>query len=93
MDTVSTVVPPARAFSELKRLITGKHLGVGQAAFESEALDSVTGERIAAAMGVRAGGKAVKTDMGEFRDVKSAVDVWAVNVSERFESLKERSKQ
>ncbi len=44
-------------------------------------------------MGVRAGGKAVKTDMGEFRDVKSAVDVWAVNVSERFESLKERSKQ
>jgi len=91
VDTVSTVVPPARAFSELKRLVTGKHAGVGQAAFEAEALDSVTGERIAAAMGVRAGGKAVKTNLDEFRDVKAAVDVWAVNVSERFESLKQQN--
>jgi len=91
VDTVSTVVPPARAFSELKRLVTGKHAGVGQAAFEAEALDSVTGERIAAAMGVRAGGKAVKTSGDEFRDVKAAVDVWAINVSERFESLKAQS--
>jgi len=90
-DTVSTVVPPARAFSELKRIVTGKHLGVGQAAFEAEALDSVTGDRIAAAMGVRAGGKALKTDFGEYRDMKAAVDVWAVSVSERFESLKKQN--
>ncbi len=91
VDTVSTVVPPARAFSELKRIVTGKHLGVGQAAFEAEALDSVTGDRIAAAMGVRAGGKALKTDFGEHRDMKAAVDVWAVTVSERFESLKKQN--
>lgn len=89
VDTVTTVVPPARAFSELKRIVTGKHLGVGQVAFESEALDSVTGERIAAAMGVRAGGKALKTDFGEYRDVEAAVDAWAENVSNRFESLKQ----
>lgn len=93
VDTVSTVVPPARAFSELKKLITGKHLGVGDAAFEAEALDSITGERIAAAMGARAGGKAVKTNADEFRDVKAAVDAWAVTVSERFESLKQESAQ
>ncbi len=91
VDTVTTVVPPARAFSELKRIVTGKHLGVGQVAFESEALDSVTGERIAAAMGVRAGGKALKTDFGEYRDVEAAVDTWAENVSNRFESLKQKS--
>lgn len=91
VDTVTTVVPPARAFSELKRIVTGKHLGVGQVAFESEALDSVTGERIAAAMGVRAGGKALKTDFGEYRDVEAAVDAWAENVSNRFESLKQKS--
>ena len=89
VDTVTTVVPPARAFSELKRIVTGKHLGVGQVAFESEALDSVTGERLAAAMGVRAGGKALKTDFGEYRDVEAAVDAWAENVSNRFESLKQ----
>ncbi len=91
LDTVTTVAPPARAFSELKRLVTGKHTAVGQAAFEAEALDSVTGERIAAAMGVRSGGKAVKTDLDEYRDVKAAVDAWAVNVSERFERLKQNN--
>lgn len=91
MDTVTTVAPPARAFSELKKLVTGKHAAVGQAAFEGEALDSVTGERIAAAMGVRSGGKAVKTNFDEYRDVKAAVDAWAANMSERFERLKQRS--
>ncbi|MEK6224223.1 MAG: DUF3313 domain-containing protein [Thermodesulfobacteriales bacterium] len=60
-------------------------------AFEAEALDSVTGERITPAMGVRAGGKAVKTNFDEFRDVKAAVDDWAENVRNRFESLKQKS--
>jgi len=91
LDTVTTVYPPARAFSELKRFVTGKHTAVGQAAFEAEALDAVTGERLAAAMGVRAGGKTLKTDLGKYRDVEAAVDTWAVNVSERFENLKQRS--
>jgi hypothetical protein len=91
LDTVTTVYPPARAFSELKRFVTGKHTAVGQAAFEAEALDAVTGERLAAAMGVRAGGKTLKTDLGKYRDVEAAVDTWAVNVSERFENLKQKS--
>lgn len=88
IDTVTTYAPPARAFSELKKLVTGKHTGVGQAAFEAEALDSVSGERIAAAMGVRAGGKTVKTDLDRYRDVEAAIDAWAINVAERFENLK-----
>ncbi len=91
LDTVTTVYPPARAFSELKRFVTGKHTAVGQAAFEAEALDAETGERLAAAMSVRAGGKTLKTDLGKYRDVEAAVDTWAVNVSERFENLKQKS--
>ena len=91
LDTVTTVYPPARAFSELKRFVTGKHTAVGQAAFEAEALDAETGERLAAAMGVRAGGKTLKTDFGKYRDVEAAVDTWAVTVSERFENLKQKS--
>jgi hypothetical protein len=91
LDTVTTVYPPARAFSELKRFVTGKHTAVGQAAFEAEALDAETGERLAAAMSVRAGGKALKTDFDQYRDVKAAIDVWAVTVSERFENLKQKS--
>ncbi|MCK5392645.1 MAG: DUF3313 domain-containing protein [Deltaproteobacteria bacterium] len=91
LDTVTTVYPPARAFSELKRFVTGKHTAVGQAAFEAEALDAETGERLAAAMGVRAGGKTLKTDFSKYRDVEAAVDTWAVTVSERFERLKQKS--
>ena len=63
--------------SSLQKVVTCKHLGVGQAAYEAEALDYVTRDRIAAAMRVRAGGKTIKD---EFRDVKAAVDVWAEKV-------------
>jgi hypothetical protein len=42
-------------------------------------------------MGVRAGGKTLKTDFSKYRDVEAAVDTWAVTVSERFERLKQKS--
>ena len=46
--------------SGLQKVVTGKHLVVGQAAFEAEALDTVTGERIVTAMSVRAGGNTIR---------------------------------
>lgn len=91
LDTVTTVAPPARAFSELKKLATGSHAAVGRAAFEGEVLDAETGVRIAAAMGIRGGGKTLKTDMGEYRDVEAAIDLWAKNMRERFEKLRQQS--
>ena len=91
LDTVTTVAPPARAFSELKKLVTGGHAAVGSAAFEGEVLDAETGVRLAAAMGIRGGGKTLKTDMGEYRDVEAAIDLWAQNMRERFERLRQQS--
>ncbi len=93
LDTVSTVVPQMRAFSELKKLVTGRHLAVGRAAFEGEALDAETGERLAAAIGVRSGGKTLKkkTYFGKYRDIEAAIDVWAANIRGRFERLRQQS--
>lgn len=91
VDTVTTVAPPARAFSELKNLVTGKHAGVGQAAYEGEVLDGETGERIAAAVSVRSGGKALKTNFDNQRDVRAAIDTWAVNSRERLEIVRLKS--
>ncbi len=83
--------PPARAFSQLKSLATGTQAFVGKAAFQGEVVDSQTGERLIAAIGARAGGKTLKTEMSSWRDVKAAVDFWAEDVRVRLERLRASS--
>ena len=88
MNTASTVVPVARAFSELKRFVTGTHSFVGRAAFEAEILDSITGETLAAKVGTRGGGKRLRSAQDKYRDVKAAIDFWAKNFSEKLNQLR-----
>ena len=90
-DTITTYAPPARAFTELKRLATGKHAFVGEVAHEAEVLDSTTSERIAATLGVRAGGKTFKNSTDTLRDAKAAVDIWVQNANEGLLELKQES--
>ena len=88
LNTASTVVPVARAFSELKRFVTGTHSFVGRAAFEAEILDSITGETLAAKVGTRGGGKRLRSAQDKYRDVKAAIDFWAKNFSEKLNQLR-----
>jgi len=88
LNTASTVVPAARAFSELKRFATGTHSFVGKAAFEAEALDSVTGVTLAAKVGTKGGGKKLKSSKDKYRDVKAAIDFWAKNFREKLNQLR-----
>ena len=88
LNTVSTVAPPARAFSELKRFVTGTHSFVGKAAFEAEALDSITGVTLAAKVGSRGGGKRLRSAQDKYRDVKAAIDFWAKNFREKLNQLR-----
>ena len=92
-DTVTTYAPPARAFSELKKLATGKHAFVGQIAHEAEILDSATGERLVATLGVRSGGKTFKNATDKERDIKAAVDVWVDRAYNGMVELKEGKMQ
>ena len=75
MGAVSTVVPVGLAVSIMKKGVTGKHTGVGEASIEVEILDSVTNERIGAAIDTRPGGKI--EGFSKWGAVEGAFKFWA----------------
>jgi hypothetical protein len=92
MDTLSTVMPIGLALSEVKSLATGSHAAVGVAGVECEGLDSVSKERLFAAVDKRVGqkvtGKLDKFD--KWRTPNDAFDYWADRLQQRLKE--ERSK-
>ena len=56
-NTVSTLLPPTLIYSIGQYLITGRHIFVGETSMELELVDSVSGERLSAAVDRRAGRK------------------------------------
>lgn len=57
MNTVTTILPIGLAISTIKKGSSGKHTNVGEASMEAEILDSLTNERLAAAIDTKSGGK------------------------------------
>jgi hypothetical protein len=88
LDLVSTVAPPARALDTVNRMATGTHSFVGRAGAEAEILDSVTGERLAAAVDRRAGDKVLRGATGTWGDVEDAYDLWATRLRDRLAELR-----
>ena len=74
-NTLSSIVPIGIAVSAATKATSGDNLGTGEAGTEFEMLDSVTGERLMAAMDKRQGGKGVFR--GKWEDTKEAFDYWA----------------
>jgi hypothetical protein len=74
-DVISTVLPIGLGLSIIKKGVTGKWIGVGGAGMEVEFLDSMTNERIAAAIDERAGSKV--SGLTKFGAVKDAFEFWA----------------
>jgi hypothetical protein len=62
LNMLTAVMPVGRAVSTIKKATTGAHTGVGQASMEAELLDSMTNERIGAAVDTKA---AEKSKLGE----------------------------
>jgi hypothetical protein len=65
---------------------TDENVGTGEAATEMEVLDSVTGERLAAAVDRRQGGK--MAFRGKWTDAKDAFDFWAKRFRERLDEMR-----
>ena len=84
LDTVSTIEPFTRIATEVTRLATGTHLFVGKAGVEGEITDSVTGERLLAAVDRRAGEKVFRGSQSSWSDVKDAFDFWALRLRDRL---------
>lgn len=72
--TMSTVIPVGLAVSLIKKGATGEYTGIGSASMEVEFLDSISNERIAAAIDKAPGGK---FDLGKLSAAKSAFEFWA----------------
>jgi hypothetical protein len=86
LDTLSSVIPAGVAVSAVKRVATGTHSAVGRAGVEMELQDSVSGERLAAAVDERAGRK-ITLRFDKFRryhTVESAADFWAERLQQRL---------
>ncbi len=75
MGAISTVMHVGLVFSTIKKGITGTHTGVGRASIEVEILDSVTNERIGAAIDMRPGGKI--EGFSKWGAVEGAFEFWA----------------
>jgi hypothetical protein len=86
LDTISTVIPIGLAAGGLAALATGEWGFTGSAGVEAEILDSMSGQRLFAAVDRRTGGKITgKTDkFSSWRTVKNSLDFWANKLRERL---------
>ena len=88
-DVVSTIIPIGMAVSALKTVATGRGTGIGETSMEFEAQDSLTGERLGAAVDKRVGNKLT----GEFdkfnrwRATQAAFDYWAERLHKRLSEM------
>jgi len=72
---LTTVLPIGLAVSIIKKGATGKHMGVGGAGMEAEFLDSLTNERLAAAIDTKWGSKL--SGMTKLGAANEAFEFWA----------------
>jgi len=90
LDILTTYLPPARLISEGKKLATGTHAFVGRASIEMDVIDTVTNQRLGAAVDKRAGGKYYEGSTDTWADVKQAADYWAEKISGKLRELRSR---
>lgn len=87
LRTLTSILPPAFVVSTAAGLATDTAATVGTATVEMEVLDSVTSDRLAAAVDSRAGTKSILAGTRTFKkwgDVEAACGFWAGRVAEFF---------
>jgi hypothetical protein len=84
LRTITTIVPQLRLLSAAVGLSADLAVTVGTATVEAEIEDSISGQRLAAAVDERAGNKALFTTrtFTKWGDVEAACDYWAGRVAE-----------
>jgi hypothetical protein len=92
LDVASSIGPPGVALSALKQVATGSPSATGSVGGECQAVDSVTGERLFAAVDARVGQKYTgKFDkFNTWRASQGAFDYWAEQLQQQ---LREHRKQ
>ncbi len=86
-NAVTSIVPQLRLLSTITGAITDVQVFVGRASAEAEITDSLTGERLLAAVDQRSGTKALRSGLLKWSDVKEISKYWAERVRERLGEL------
>ena len=85
-NTMSTILPVGWVIAGTTKAVSDDNMGTGEAATEIDVLDSLTGERLAAAVDRRQGGKSAFR--GKWVDTKNAFDFWAKRFRERLDEAR-----
>ena len=85
-NTLSSIIPVGMVVAGATKAASDANLGTGEAATEMEVLDSMTKERLAAAVDRRQGGKSAFR--GKWVDTKQAFEYWAKRFRERLDDLR-----
>ncbi len=88
LDTLTTVIPQTRLLATGAQLAADNSATTGKARAEAELLDSLTGERLVAAVDERYGTKALRGSVKKWSDVKSAFSLWAERMRLRLGELR-----
>jgi hypothetical protein len=91
LSGVTTVIPIGLAIDLVKSGAGGGHTGVGQASLEVEFLDSMTNERIAAAMDTKPGGKL--EGLTKWGAAKGAFEFWAKRLRTCLDQIHGKTQQ
>lgn len=92
LDVLSSITPPGIAVSALKELATGSSTATGSVGAECQALDSVSHERLFAAVDMRVGQKYTGQfdKFNEWRAAQGAFDYWAQRLKERLREVRQK---
>jgi hypothetical protein len=85
-NTLSSIIPVGIVVAGATKAVSDVNLGTGEAATEIEVLDSMTKERLAAAVDRRQGGKSAFR--GKWVDSKKAFEYWAKRFRERLDEFR-----
>ena len=85
-NTLSSIIPVGIVVAGATKAVSDANLGTGEAATEMEVLDSMTKERLAAAVDRRQGGKSAFR--GKWVDTKKAFEYWAKRFRERLDEFR-----
>lgn len=92
LRSVSVVVPQARILNGLQSLATGSYAFVGSAEGEMKATDAATGQLLAAAIDMRAGGMALSAAaQWQWGDAENAMNYWSERITSRLLALQGRT--
>lgn len=93
LRSVSVIVPQARVLNTAQSLATGTYAFVGSAQTEGQIIDSVTGERLGAAIDKREGGLAISAAaQWKWGDAKNVLDYWAQKLPARIVAFQKQQK-